>query len=140
MSRIYKRTDRIKVRIHDVTVTLAPLSFDQKTEAQDIMLRGSVQKNMQLLSKGIASLVKYSVKNIEGVEDADGNPYKLEFDGDSLSDSCLDDLFNLDIQDKLQAACLSLVKGIPKEIVDDKGQPLEGVVILSDKKGDAANP
>jgi hypothetical protein len=140
MSRIYKRSDRIKVRIDNITVTLAPLSFDQKTEAQDLMAKGTAKSDIRMLSKGIATLVKYAVKNIEGVEDGEGKPYQLEFDGDSLSDSCIDDLLNLEIQEKLQSTCLSLCQGIPKQILDAKGNPVAGVELIQEKKRKPANP
>jgi hypothetical protein len=138
--RIYKRSDRIKVKIEDITVTLAPLSFDQKSEAQEMISRGTVKQDLRLLSKGIAQMVKYSVKKVDGLEDAEGNPYQLDFDGDSLSDSCLDDLLNLEVQEKLQSACLSLLRGIPREIVDSHGKPIQGVEVIRDSKEAPANP
>jgi hypothetical protein len=143
MARIYKRTDRIKVKIDDVTVTIAPLSLDQKTEAQMLMARGKIEKNFGLLQKGVVSILKNSVKHIDGLEDIDGKPYALSFEDESknsLTDSCIDDLFNIEMHKKLVMVCSAMVGTIPSEFTDENGKPIEGVSIVKSSSEATQNP
>jgi hypothetical protein len=136
MARIYKRSDRVVVKIDDITVKLAPLSLHQKTEVQMALLQGQKNLDIREATRGMARAIQYSLKGIEGVEDADGNQYKLQFeDDDTLTDACVDDLMNLELTSKLSQVCLAMVNGVPKEFTDPNRQPLEGVEIV---KADAA--
>jgi hypothetical protein len=138
MTKIYKRSDRIKLKIDDVVVTLAPLSFDQKTEAQDYMLRGRAKSDYKLMSKSIAYSIQQSVKDISGLENEDGTPYKLEFENGVLTDTCIDDLFNIELHKKLVMICTSLTQGIPQVFTDENGKPIEGVEFI--RSQEAPNP
>jgi len=66
--------------------------------------------------------VKFCVKEIEGLENADGSPYELEFeeDGKTLTDDCANELFQLDASPLLIRACNAYVAAL-------KGEVLEGV-------------
>lgn len=130
MARIYKRTDRISVRIDDVVVKLAPLTLDQKTEIQQAMLQGRSKADIREATRGIALAIKYSLKGIEGVEDSDGNPYKLEFSGEELTSACVDNLMNMELTKKLAMVCAAMVNGIPSFFTDENQEPLEGVEIV----------
>jgi hypothetical protein len=127
MSRIYKRSDRISVKIDDITLKLSPLSIDQKVEIQTAMINGRKDGDIVQATKGVCLSIKYSVKGVEGIQDGDGNDYKLEFDGDNLSDQCVDDLLNLELHRKLALVCASIVNGIPTEFSDERGNLMEGV-------------
>lgn len=131
MARIYKRTDRIAVKIDDIVVKLAPLSLDQKTEIQQAMIHGKVKGDLKELTKGIALSIRYAVKSIEGVQDSDGNPYKVEVDSNGdLTKECVDDLMNLELTAKLSMVCASMVNGIPSEFKDNDGIPMSGVEVV----------
>ena len=122
MKKIYKRSDRIAVQIDDITVRLAPLTFDQKNEIQQSMLDGRSKNDLAALSKGITLAMKYSLRGIEGVQDSDGQPYKLALDeAGNLTDSCIDDLLNLESKEKLTLVCMSLLRGIPEQFTDMVG-------------------
>lgn len=136
MSRIYKRTDRIAVKIDDVVVKLAPLTLDHKIQVQQAMLNGHQKSDLKEATRGISLAIKYSLKGIEGVEDSDGNPYKLEFDDESnLSDSCVDDLMNVEFMEKLALVCSSMAKGVPNNFDQLKG--VELVKTVKETSGNA---
>jgi hypothetical protein len=139
MARIFKRTDKIRIKIDDIVVTLSPLSMDQKTRAQELMSEGQKSQNLDMVTKGIIQLVKQGLKDIEGVEDADGNKYQLEIKDNEITDECIDDLFNMEVYPKLMLVCTSLASAVPSEFLDQKGQPIKGVEILSNKK-EATDP
>ena len=134
MGKIYRRSDRIRIKIDDMVVTISPLSLDQKTEIQDLIARGKVTSNYKMVTEGITLAVKYSVKKIENLFDYDDHEYKVEIENDRLTDECVNDLFNIELHKKLTMICTSLLSSIPSEFLDINGQKLEGVEILNSKK------
>jgi hypothetical protein len=125
--KIYKTTDKISVKIDDIVVQVSPLSFEQKCDIQALLVSGDPMSVVRAASMAI----KYGVKGLEGVENADGSLYVLETDENgSLSDQCVDDLLNIDQDDKLSLVCTSLLNGIPKDIVDPQtGKKIKGITI-----------
>jgi len=132
MAKIYRLSDRIKLNVDDLEVTIGPLSIHQKACVEEVAASSS-------LIKASIEAMKYAIKDIKGLSDKDGNEYELQRDenGD-LSEETLNDLFNLENSYKLVAISLNLVNSIPDEFIDvNTGQPLEGVefVIEGEKKG-----
>ena len=126
MVKIYKTTDRIPVKIDSLKFSLSPLGFEQKSEIQAELLTGQPMS----IVKAAKLAIKYAVKGLDGVQCMDGSKYELEFDNEVLSDSCVDDLLNLDQDDKLSFVCTTLLNGIPKDFVDpNTGEKLPGVSI-----------
>ncbi len=140
MAKIYRRSDRVKVKIDDVIVTIAPLSLEAKVEATEYLGRGKAAGNYPLIQKGLSVLLKNSIKNIDGVEGMDGKPYTLQFENDVLTDDCLSDLYNLELHKKLVMVCSSLIKNIPSEFTDENGNLIEGVEIVKTENGATPHP
>jgi hypothetical protein len=117
-------------------VSLAPLSLHQKSEVQRLTYEGIRSGNTTLTQDGLLLALKASLKDIEGIEQADGSPYKLSFGEDKLlTDECLEDLCNISFHEKLILICTSLVRGIPdQEFKDEKGNKIEGVDIVRTSK------
>ena len=137
MSRIYRLSDRVKVRIGDKetgsVLTLAPLDRQQKQEIQQLMYesrKGDPKKAVD----AIALAIKYSVKNITGLVDGDDNPYVLEFDAGMLTDSCVEDIMNMPDSDKVSFVAASWINGVPKNFLGPDGNPLPDVEIINEKK------
>ena len=132
MAKIYKISDRIKVKVGGLTVKIGPLTFDQKAEIQALATSGDFKKSLQSAKLS----VKYSVKDIDGLEDAEGNKYELSTDEEGLSEDCLNELFNLEESEKLSMMSLGLLQGIPKQFTNPfTGEPLEGVKIVKESAG-----
>ena len=80
--------------------------------------------------------IKYALKNIEGIEDVEGSPYKLEFEDDGskfcLTDKCVDELLATVFSDQLQYTARQLNDHVlPTAIVSPLTlQPIEGIEIL----------
>ena len=132
MAKIYRLSDRIKLKVDDLEVTIGPLSIHQKAAVEGVASSSS-------LIKASIEAMKYAIKDIKGLTDKDGKPYSLQRDeaGD-LTEDTLNDLFNLENSYKLVAISLNLVNSIPDEFIDvNTGKPLEGVefVVDGDKKG-----
>lgn len=141
MARILRTTDRIKVRIDEVTVSISPLSYEQKTEAQMLVAEGKAKRDPRILTRGLVYLIKHSVKDVEGLENMDGSKYELSFEAEQkkLTDECVSDLFNIKLHEKLVMVCTSLVGAIPSEFVDENGKPIEGVSIIPTEKTQSPN-
>jgi hypothetical protein len=128
MAKILRLKDRLKVKIGDVVFTIAPLSYLQKQELANCTSIKGGQERLDL-ARSQALYLKYSVKDIEGVESYNGEKYELEFEGDHLTDECVSDLFHLEEREKLSIASWQLLNGI-KELRDPvTGEELEGVSI-----------
>jgi hypothetical protein len=125
---IYRKSDRIKIKLLDLTVELAPLSYHEKSEIQETIINDAMGGSIKAL--------KNAVKDIKGLKLPDGSDYKLEFDGDSLSDECVDGLMNIKGITELNIACLDLLNGVPEDefINPLTGQKLEGIEIVKEER------
>lgn len=126
MVKIYRTTDKITIKIDSIVFKVSPLSFEQKSIIQSSLIGGDTMA----IVKAAKDAIKYAVKDISGVQNMDGSAYELEFDGEVLSDSCVDDLLNIDQHDKLSLVCTTLLNGIPKEFSDPQtGEKIKGITI-----------
>lgn len=126
MARIYRLTDRIPVKIDGITVTISPLSFDQKIELQSLMLQAKADPMFAV--KGARLAIKYAVKGIEGLEDSSGQPYIVLVENGQLSDECVDDLLNLQENSKIITLCSQLINGVPRVVIDPStGKQMDGI-------------
>lgn len=109
--KVFRTTDRIPLKIDTLTFWISPLSYHQKAEilSQVVSISGEEKQNY---GKMVFLSVKFAVKKVEGLEDSDGKPYRLEFDGEVLSDDSVNDLLQLDCQAKLTQTCANLMNGI----------------------------
>jgi len=133
MVKILRLSDRIKVKIGKVSFLLAPLSNDRKIEISSC---STVKSGEQVFDYARAQhlYIKYSLKDIIGVETYDNKPYDLEFEGDYLTDDCVSDIFNLPQKKDLVSCAWQIMNGIPDKIVDESGKTLKGVALEVEKK------
>ncbi len=131
--KIYKLSDRIKIKINEVTVSISPLSFQQKSEIQGHMLeaaKGDLARGME----GARLAIKYAIKDIEGFEDSEGEKYKLEMENNILSDEDSENLLNTEMSNEIASVCLAFLSSVPSEIIDaNTGEPMEGVEVILPK-------
>lgn len=128
MAKIYRINDRVEIKIDDITVKIAPLTLQQKSEVQRMMLEGQKAGDIQKLNDSMILAIKYCLKDMKGVQDSEGNEYALEFDSGMVTDSCVNDLMNMELSPSLLKVCAGFVAGIPKNF------DIEGVSIVSNGK------
>jgi hypothetical protein len=117
MIRLSRTSDKIKYKIGEIEISISPLSFQDKDELREHMIAAK-DGDMKAAMAGAVKAIKFALKDISGVEDFDGNPYKLQFEDDSnrrLTDECVSDLMNLEENPKLIAACSMLIARLPKD-------------------------
>jgi hypothetical protein len=138
--KIYRTTDRIPVKIGELTFRIAPLSSHQKIEILSCHnTEGGT--NYQNASKATFLVVKYGVKAVEGLEYATSDePYELKFDdqtNSALTDECVNELLSMEYREDLVQACFAFMNKVPKEILNPTtGKPLKGVQILKAESTD----
>lgn len=127
--KVYKLTDRIPVKIDGVTFMVAPLSFEQKAEILSCkkIVKGEETEDH---AKMVQLSIKYSVKSVSGLQNADGSEYQLELVDGVLSDACISELLSLSIQGKLATACANLMNGISKYDIEGVDIDLDNVQSL----------
>lgn len=111
--RLYKNSDRIKVKIFDMVVTIAPLKYEDKLEIQTILAGAEKPKE---IFEGTLLAMRCAIKDIKGLELEDGSEFELEFENNMLTESCAKELLNIEASGELMASCNAFVSGIPKEI------------------------
>ena len=121
-----------------VIFTFAQLSYFTRSKIAGMVT--SLRQGEVYVDKALECFynIKYALKDVEGLTDEEGKPYKLSFEKgvDELTDACVDELLSTEIEDKLLLAAGSLAGAIPKEIVHPlTGLPVEGIKILDDKEG-----
>lgn len=102
--KILRMTDRIRLTVGELEFLLAPLSKDRKSEVLNYSSTIEGGNMMVNLAEAQLLYLKYGLKDIKGLTDHDGKPYKLEFENDHLTEDCLSELFG--IQDAIDKVCL----------------------------------
>jgi len=80
--------------------------------------------------------LKFGLKRVVGLEDIDGNPYKLKFadkEKTELTDECVDELLATPLSDNLQFAARELSKACyPTEVLHPlTNKKIQGVEVVS---------
>lgn len=135
--KIYRCSDRIPVKIGAVTFWLSPLTYGQRTELFSVASKAKESKEMAdqiLLAK---TTIRFSLKDIDGVEQGDGSPFKLEFDPSGmLTEACFDDLMQLEaISSLVKVAGKFAMEGI-HEISNIDGVEVDLTKVRSLKKNE----
>lgn len=132
MSVVYKMSDRVKVKVDTIELTIGPLDFKVKSDIQSLFMTGKYLE-------GSVLAIKNGVKEINGLKLSDGSDYKLEFDSDGkISEDSINDIFNIEEAAKINLIAVSLINGIPSgEFVDpDTGKKIEGVTFVDRPKAE----
>ena len=129
---VYKVTDRIPVKIGEITFWVSPLTFSQRNElASYAQMKGGVENidNMKV----VMSVLKFSLKQVDGLTCADGSPYVLELGQDGCAtDDAIGEIMGISGADKLITAA-SMLAGQIKEH-DIKGVKIDLTQVRSVKK------
>lgn len=140
MARIRRTTDKVKVQIDDIIVHISPLKDFEKASVYAVVMEASKSADVTKFNEAARLAMKYSIKDIEGVylDDEGKEPYTLEFENGQVTDSCINDLLNMDSEDsdsnasqKLSAICSKLSQGgVKQALLDHENKPLDGVSIV----------
>lgn len=128
-TRVYRTTDRLVYKVNEIEVEFSPLSIHQKNIVQPILnsamkvriVKDEKGKEQQIIDQDVAVMtkavqlaLKYSLKGIKNLFDADDEEYQLVFDYDgSLSDECVSDLMNIQEQSGMSYICGRMIGQAP---------------------------
>lgn len=126
--KIFRMTDRIPVKIGELTVWFGPLTYDQKAEINGLVQMRSGEEKVDGYRLAFLSL-KYGVKGVDGVKDSEDKPYQVEFEesGMALTDDCTMDLIGLGDSQKVIMAVTRLVNEIKEYEIQGVKIDLKGV-------------
>lgn len=99
----------------------------------------AMKEGKMVLDVGLACFynIKYALKDVKGLYNADETPYKLEFEEglDELTDKCVNELLALPFNDSILYMARDLSAQVPKEIVHPvTGEAIEGIEIIPPEK------
>lgn len=93
---VYKTSDKIPVKIGDLTFMLSPMKWAHKQEIADLIKKRSGNDVLEPVKEAFLTL-KYSVKAVRGAKCADGTDYELPIDENGIAtDEGVEDLFQFD--------------------------------------------
>lgn len=107
--RIYRATDRIQVKIGDITFHISPLSYRNK-----IALLNEITRDGGVESQSEAAIamqtIRYSVKKVDGLTYWDNEPAEITLDenGD-VSETSMIELMQLESVNQLASTCVMLM-------------------------------
>ena len=120
-------TDRFKIKLGELEFILAPASYFVKKEISEAT-RISGGKTVFDLGKAQYLYIKHCLKDISGIQDMDGEPYKLQFEGDTLTDECVSEIFNIPVKEQMMVICWQFLNEVPDKIIDPiTKEELQGV-------------
>ena len=96
MPTILSMKDRISLSMGEVSFKLKPLNAMEQNQVSSHK-KMEAGKEIEDVFMSAFAYVKYAVKEISGVKMRNGDDYKLEFEGDYLSDDCVSEIFTLQL-------------------------------------------
>lgn len=129
MAKILRTTDIIRFEVGEVKFGISPLSVEKKSLVSGATrLVGGEYVHDLVTAQQI--FIKHSLKELSGVQDYDGNEYVLEFENGSLTDECVDDIFNLEQRSEFMVIGWEVFNGLADKIKDPKKKKLFSKVNL----------
>jgi hypothetical protein len=113
-----------------MTFEIAPMRFLHKGEVSSLIAKSEQGKDLSQMMSAVFLAIKYSLKNVKGIELDDQTEYQLTFQGDCLTDDCVEDICNLPQSMKIFQGIVALISGQDKIIDPNTGEQLEGVSFL----------
>lgn len=142
-STIYRTTDLLKYKFGTVEMEFSPLSSFQKKAITPILALASktrtvigpdgkahqvTEQDAGKMQEAMQMAMKFSIKSIKGVEDAEGNEYTLSFEENGeITEDCLSDLLNIPEHVKASYVVGSFLGGAPKTTELPEGISFLGV-------------
>lgn len=132
--KVYRLSDRLKLKIGELTFEVAPMTYGQKLEVSQAMTHQGGEQ-LQDVGKATYLTIKYSVKNVTGIVYPDGSKWKPRFEEDgTLTNELVEELLSLHIKDDLIFACISLMSDFGGKVKNPTtGEELKGVEIVQEE-------
>lgn len=125
--KVLRMTDRIHLKVDGAVFVMAPLSADRKQEIARCtkIVNGETVLNLFEVQR---LYLKHGLKEIIGVTDFYGEPYRLELIEGALTDGCISEVLMIAGKEKIMTAAMQVMNGVPEKIVNPlDGEVLEGV-------------
>ena len=128
MSKVLRMGDRIKIKVGKVEFVIAPLNQFHKIEVAECTKITRSGEEIFDLIRAQTLLVRYGLKEVNGITDVSGDAYKLEFEGDALTDDCVSEVFTIKEKAQYVTAAFQCLNELPDKLINPlNGEKLEGV-------------
>lgn len=129
--KISRLTDRYVIKMGEISLKLAPLSGRQKVEMTSLYTQDPATGRFKVDKPAQEHyMVKQSIKEISGLKDDDGNDYKLEFDGDVLTETCAEEVLGFLVNTYFTTANVQAIAGLYGEVISPlTNKPIKGVSV-----------
>lgn len=132
--KILRTSDRVKLKFGDISLTVQPMDYARRVEMTKFVTKEGEKEKHDFVGSSIFT-VKHTVKAVEGIQDAEGNPLKLTFDPDgSLSQEDATDILVILNEAKPIRLAMHHIAGaggsaMPQILDPETGTPLEGLEV-----------
>lgn len=134
---------QVKIKHEEEELLFTFKQLDYKTKNLVTSLSMELKSGSYSVDSGLNIFynIKYGLIKVEGLVDAEGNPYQLRREGGQtdqpIEDECVDELLATPLSNELQYTALSLSSSmLPEAILHPITQkPIEGVEVVSSGKG-----
>ena len=128
---VFRPTDRITLKIGELTLKLAPLTFRQKAKLMSFTRNSGGEETTNGLEM-IFQAIKYFIKDVDGLVDCEGNAIAVELDDNGeLKEEYADMLLSADESPTLIQALTSFMVKISKDLTNpDTGEKIEGAQVF----------
>lgn len=135
MTILYRTTDRIEIKIQDITLFVSPLSHHAKMTL--LQKSGTVKsEDPRGMLEFAAEMIRLCVKDVRGVSLVDGSEWRPDFSEGKLTDESLGELLSLPMSAQIMQVAGAFMQGIPatNQVIDpSSGLPIEGVEVIQKK-------
>ena len=115
--KIFRVTDRIPVKIGELTFWLSPLKWEHKIAVSNAIQLKSGDTHITTMQA--KTTIKYSVKAVDGIQNHDGTPLVLDLDeSGALTDDSVEDLLQLEQFPVLVKQALTWLNGPSDTVLD----------------------
>lgn len=119
--KILRMSDRITVEAKGITVTIAPMNHQVKTEVLGMIKIVGGKEHADIGGQTVKA-IKHCVKKIEGLQDFGGAPYEVTLDeSGNLTDDCVSEviaaLSDVTLATAMANAAMGAVTSMPKGVV-----------------------
>lgn len=111
----------------DLEVTLRKLNLEEQKKLSEHVYKAQAGLFTEIFDAGVFAL-KHCIVEFKGLEDQDGEVYKLSKDDDGyLTDECIEDLMSLPVSQDLISLAFQTAGNSPEKILDSDGNPMDKI-------------
>lgn len=128
-------TTNSRIKLGNIIVEIAPVPEDIGAMAKGLLNQGYLNNDLYASLVSVQILIRASLRSVEGMKKTNGEPFKLIFNGNNVTEkSAADFLIELQrfpgLTQKFSYIIFECAEKVPFEFTDKTGAALEDVHLL----------